>query len=262
MTSSTRADAEPTSVRSRAASNTRPPFLEVSGRAVCTLPPGDAILLSVATVVTLMVLRVNMAKTSGRQPRWLVLVHQLPPRPSNLRVRIWRRLQQIGAVALRGAGVRAAEYVRGAGRLRVDPRGSCEPRWSGQHPDGTSRRRVHGRRTGGSVPARSRDGVRDARSGHREHPQAARARPEPGADPGAPARSREAPRALSCPASSDFFGSPAAGHAQAALVAIEGLTVTASAAARSTSRIEPRSFRGRTWLTRPIRVSTAWRWRG
>jgi hypothetical protein len=35
--------------------------------------------------------------------RWLILVHQLPPRPSNLRVRIWRRLQQVGAVVLRNS---------------------------------------------------------------------------------------------------------------------------------------------------------------
>ena len=35
--------------------------------------------------------------------RWLLLVHQLPPRPSNLRVRIWRRLQQVGAVVLRNS---------------------------------------------------------------------------------------------------------------------------------------------------------------
>lgn len=34
---------------------------------------------------------------------WLVLVHQLPARPSSLRVRVWRRLQAIGAVPLRGA---------------------------------------------------------------------------------------------------------------------------------------------------------------
>jgi hypothetical protein len=38
---------------------------------------------------------------SGR--RWLILVHQLPPRPSNLRVRVWRRLQQVGAVVLRNS---------------------------------------------------------------------------------------------------------------------------------------------------------------
>lgn len=35
--------------------------------------------------------------------RWLVFVHQLPARPSNGRVKIWRRLQQLGAVALKNA---------------------------------------------------------------------------------------------------------------------------------------------------------------
>lgn len=35
--------------------------------------------------------------------RWLLLVHQLPASPSNLRVRTWRRLQQIGAVPLKQA---------------------------------------------------------------------------------------------------------------------------------------------------------------
>lgn len=36
-------------------------------------------------------------------PDWLVLVHQLPATPSNLRVRVWRRMQQIGAIALKQA---------------------------------------------------------------------------------------------------------------------------------------------------------------
>ena len=40
---------------------------------------------------------------AARDHRWLILVHQLPARPSNLRVRVWRRLQQIGAVVLRNS---------------------------------------------------------------------------------------------------------------------------------------------------------------
>jgi hypothetical protein len=35
--------------------------------------------------------------------RWLLLIHALPARPSRLRVRTWRRLQELGAVALRQA---------------------------------------------------------------------------------------------------------------------------------------------------------------
>lgn len=38
---------------------------------------------------------------SGR--RWLLLVHQLPSTPSNLRVSTWRRLQQLGAVPVKQA---------------------------------------------------------------------------------------------------------------------------------------------------------------
>src|SRR5437588_584020 len=34
---------------------------------------------------------------------WLLLLPQLPPQPSSLRVRVWRRLQQIGAVAIKNA---------------------------------------------------------------------------------------------------------------------------------------------------------------
>ena len=33
--------------------------------------------------------------------RWLLFVHQLPARPSNLRVRTWRRLQQLGALPIK-----------------------------------------------------------------------------------------------------------------------------------------------------------------
>jgi hypothetical protein len=35
--------------------------------------------------------------------RWLLFVHQLPSKSSNLRVRTWRRLQQIGAIPIRQA---------------------------------------------------------------------------------------------------------------------------------------------------------------
>lgn len=39
------------------------------------------------------------------QPRqdWTLLIHQLPPRPTNLRVRIWRQLQKLGAVAIKNS---------------------------------------------------------------------------------------------------------------------------------------------------------------
>ena len=45
----------------------------------------------------------GQAAPQGRRPRWLLLVHQLPSHPSNLRVRTWRRLQQLGAMPIKQA---------------------------------------------------------------------------------------------------------------------------------------------------------------
>jgi hypothetical protein len=36
-------------------------------------------------------------------PRWLLLIHQIPPKPSYLRVKIWRRLQRLGAVSIKNS---------------------------------------------------------------------------------------------------------------------------------------------------------------
>ena len=34
---------------------------------------------------------------------WLLLIHQIPPKPAYLRVKIWRRLQRLGAVAIKNS---------------------------------------------------------------------------------------------------------------------------------------------------------------
>ncbi len=36
-----------------------------------------------------------------KSKKWLLLIHQIPPKPNALRVKIWRRLQQVGAVAIK-----------------------------------------------------------------------------------------------------------------------------------------------------------------
>src|SRR5205814_7673004 len=40
---------------------------------------------------------------NDREPRWLLLIHQIPPTPNYLRVKIGRRLQKIGAVAVKNS---------------------------------------------------------------------------------------------------------------------------------------------------------------
>ena len=42
-------------------------------------------------------------KTRTTPPEWILLIHQLPPKPTNLRVRIWRKLQKLGAVAIKNS---------------------------------------------------------------------------------------------------------------------------------------------------------------
>lgn len=44
-------------------------------------------------------------KRQSRKPNyeWVLLVHQLPAKPTNLRVRIWRKLQKLGAVAIKNS---------------------------------------------------------------------------------------------------------------------------------------------------------------
>src|SRR6185503_19841492 len=37
------------------------------------------------------------------KPEWILLIHQLPPKPTNLRVRTWRKLQKLGAVAIKNS---------------------------------------------------------------------------------------------------------------------------------------------------------------
>lgn len=37
------------------------------------------------------------------EPRWLLLIHQIPPKPDYMRVKVWRRLQSLGAIALKNA---------------------------------------------------------------------------------------------------------------------------------------------------------------
>ena len=45
-----------------------------------------------------------MKNTANKSEQdWILLVHQLPPKPTNLRVRIWRKLQKLGAVAIKNS---------------------------------------------------------------------------------------------------------------------------------------------------------------
>src|ERR1043165_9607731 len=42
-------------------------------------------------------------KLGNQEQSWILLIHQLPPKPTNLRVRTWRKLQRLGAVAIKNS---------------------------------------------------------------------------------------------------------------------------------------------------------------
>ena len=46
---------------------------------------------------------VSSVASAGLEGRWLLLLHQIPAKPDYLRVKIWRRMQRIGAVAVKNA---------------------------------------------------------------------------------------------------------------------------------------------------------------
>src|SRR6267143_5300203 len=41
--------------------------------------------------------------SEAHETRWLLLIHQIPPKPDYFRVKIWRRLQRVGAVAIKNS---------------------------------------------------------------------------------------------------------------------------------------------------------------
>jgi hypothetical protein len=43
-----------------------------------------------------------MPRTEDKQ-EWMLLIHQLPPNPTSLRVRVWRQLQKLGAISIKNS---------------------------------------------------------------------------------------------------------------------------------------------------------------
>ena len=60
-----------------------------------------------------------MSEEDAEAARWLLLIHQLPAKPAYLRVKVWRRLQALGAVAVKNAVYALPATRRGAGGLRL-----------------------------------------------------------------------------------------------------------------------------------------------
>jgi hypothetical protein len=204
--------------------------------------------------------------TSESLPKapWLLLIHQLPPQPAYFRVKIWRRLQAMGAVAVKGAVYAlplddqtqedfrwlVQEIVTGGGEAAL-----CEARFL----DGLSEQQVRAL----FDAARDADYDAIAREAGALVDEIA-AQPEKRAEGHRPvARLR---RQLTQIASIDFFGANGRQAAEAALAALEArlaepeLDLTPEDG--MISREELRGLHGRTWVTREDvhvdRIASAW----
>jgi hypothetical protein len=195
--------------------------------------------------------------------RWLLFVHQLPAKPSNLRVRTWRRLQRIGAVAVKQAvyvlpdspSAREdfewlkTEIVAAGGQASVFAADTVDT-WSSDQLTDEFRR------------ARESDYTALSRAITRALTAARRTR--------APRRSRRAAsrivetfrQRLAAVEAIDFFGS-AGRDRVATLVSEYQQALSGDIPAEASPKDAKRdSFRGRTWVTRPRpgidRMGSAW----
>ncbi len=195
--------------------------------------------------------------------RWLLLIHQIPPQPSYLRVKIGRRLQGLGAVAVKNSvyvlprsdqaledfqWVRQ-EIVAGRGEASV-----CEARFV----EGLSDADVE------ALFSAAREADYEALSKEARQLQGALARrkkgPRPALDKAGQALLRLR-KQLGELAAIDFFGSRSRDQVEGLLAAIEATLRPPSGTqgARPTSAAE---VRGRTWVTRSgvyvDRIASAW----
>jgi hypothetical protein len=200
--------------------------------------------------------------TSG--PSWLLLIHQLPAQPAYFRVKIWRRLQAMGAVAVKGAVYAlplneqsqedfqwlAQEIMSGGGEAAL-----CEARFV----DGLSDQQVRAlfdaaRDADYDLIAKEVDALINELAVQPEkraegQRQVARLR-----------------RALTQVVGIDFFGANARQAAEAALAGLEARLIQPEIDGRAEERAMEeeglRELHGRTWVTREgvhvDRIASAW----
>ena len=175
------------------------------------------------------------------EPRWLLLIHQIPPTPNYLRVKIGRRLQALGAVAVKNSvyvlprSEQALEDFQWVRREVVAGRGEatvCEARFRG--------RALRTPRSSPSSPRPVRPTTpslaRDARGLERALAGAGKRRAN-GAEPARQALLRLRKR-LSEVQAIDFFGAPGRDAVEGLLAGVEARLRPAArdAATRASAR--------------------------
>ncbi|WCP13765.1 Protein ChrB [Sphingobium sp. AntQ-1] len=192
--------------------------------------------------------------TTSEPSIWLALLHQLPVKPPYLRVKIWRRLQAIGAVPLKNAvhvlplrdeheaafRILMAEIIDGGGEATL-----LEARMLGGQSDGDIRAMF--------------DAARD--SDYDDIAQAARRLIDTGPASGADIAKLQ--KRMADVVQLDFFGAHGRQHAEATLADLDRQRYLHPDVRRDEPAADlPRDLKGRTWVTRSgvhvDRIACAW----
>jgi len=199
----------------------------------------------------------------GEAGRWLLLIHQIPPAPSYLRVKVGRRLQALGAVLLKNsvyvlpAGDESLEDFQWVRREIVAGRGEafvCQVSFV----EGLTDAAV----TALFRNAREADYAALGREARKLQERVSRRRKGKGApEPAANALLRLRKRLAELRAI-DFFGADGRESVEGVLAAVEASLRPPSAEAANGPVLPPASVRGRTWVTRSDvhvdRIASAW----
>jgi hypothetical protein len=207
------------------------------------------------------------AGTRRAARRWLLFVHQLPSTPSNLRVRTWRRMQQLGALPVKQAvyvlpdspGAREdfewlKTEIKGAGGDATVFAADNVDTWSDDalvEEFRRSRQEAYATLTGEVERVLERLGAARRRRGTR-----------------APAVHRLLGgfrQRLAAIENVDFFGSAGRDRVMTLLNQLDeraGTTRPTGVAFHSTGSVTPDAYQGRLWVTRPRpgvdRMASAW----
>lgn len=194
--------------------------------------------------------------------RWLLLIHQIPPRPAYLRVKVGRRLRRLGAVPLKNTvyalprGDSAHELFQWVRREIVEGGGDatiCEARFVDGLRDEELERLFNEARNAEYVQIARR--CRELASGiRRTAGQDARSELQAERD--------KLARRLAEVKDMDFFGAPGRAAAEGALAALDERLRAPSAVPARTPPARPAEYRARTWVTRRglhiDRMASAW----
>lgn len=194
---------------------------------------------------------------------WLLLVHQLPPEPSRVRVKVWRRLQGVGAVAIRNSVYALPhnretredfEWIRGeivaqGGEAtvflaRVDDKASeAQMREAFDHARQSDWR---------DLSEKCRKSLKMGSASEDREEKAGELRRQAAILRGQAERIDKV----------DYFGAPGRREALADIARLERLIAEDREAPRISSKKHIERFRGRVWFTRPRpgvdRMASAW----